>query len=468
MGRLLGAFLLPHPPILIEEIGGGEEKKARNTVEGYKEVSKEISRLKPDIIIVITPHGPLFTDANSIYIEEDLKGDFSKFGFPQLKYSYKNSLDLAYKIVKNSLNNNIPIAQMTKEMFRTYKLDNKLDHGVLVPLHFVDKEYEEYKLVPITYGLLSPQELYGFGRSIEEAILKQAKDVVVIASGDLSHKLSNSGSYSYAKEGVEFDGLITRIIKDKRLEEALVIDPELANKAGECGLRSLMILVGILSNYQVESKLLSYEGPFGVGYGIASFSIKGYEEKDYSEFIINSLSKRLEEQKRMESSYVKLARASLEYYLRTGTYMEVPKDIDVELKNLKRPVFVSIKKNGSLRGCIGSLKSLEENTAKEIIKYAVEAGIRDFRFQPVSLEEIKDLTFSVDVLHESEPIEDISQLDPLNFGVIVIKGNRKGVLLPNIEGVDSGEEQIRIALNKAGIIEDEDYKIERFRVDRYH
>lgn len=468
MGRVLGAFLLPHPPILIGEIGGGEEDKAKSTLDGYILAVNHLAKLKPEAIIVITPHGPLFTDANSIYMEENLKGDFSKFGYPQLSYRYRNSIDLTYQIVKNSLRDGIPIAQMTKEMFESYNLESKLDHGVLLPLHFVDKFYHNFEIVPITYGLLSSKELYDFGNLINKSILQQKKDVVIIASGDLSHKLSNKGPYSYSKEGEEFDSLIVELIEGNRLEEILTIDLDFANKAGECGLRSLMILTGILSNYEVESKMISYEGPFGVGYGIASFDILNEEKKDYTDLIQDSISKRVRDLRSSESDYVKLARMSLEHYLKSGTYMDLPEDISEEILNKKQPVFVSIKKNGRLRGCIGSLKSFEKNTAMEIIKYAVEAGIRDFRFTPVSLDEVDELTFSVDVLHESEPVEDMAGLDPINFGVIVKKGNRKGLLLPNIEGVDTVDEQLRIALNKAGIDDDEDYEIERFRVERYH
>jgi len=467
MGKLLGGFLLPHPPILISEIGQGQEEKALKTLKGYDIVVEEIKKLKPDILIVITPHGPLFSDANSIYMEENLWGDFSSFGHPQLSYKFKNNLDLGYQIVKNSLNKDIPIAQMTKEMFKNYNLESKLDHGVLVPLHFINKSYDKYKLIPITYGLLSPVQLYDFGKEINQAIQKQKGNVVVIASGDLSHKLSNKGPYTFAQEGIEFDNLINELIDENKLEEILTIDLDFANKAGECGLRSLMILVGILSDYKVQPKMISYEGPFGVGYGTAVFNLIGEEKTNHTEFIKDRMKEKTKEARKAESEHVRIARLSLEHFLKTGMYMDVPDDISEELLNLKLPVFVSIKKNGNLRGCIGSTKSFEKNTAKEIIKYAVEAGIRDFRFSPITINELDDLVYSVDVLHESEDVQDISKLDPIKFGVIVKKGNRSGLLLPNLEGVDTAKEQIRIALNKAGIDENEKYEIKRFRVDRF-
>lgn len=203
MGNILGAYLFPHPPIILEEIGRGEEKKAIKTIEDARALSRNIKEKSPSTIIVITPHGPLYKDAISISIGESLSGDFSRFGNRKLKFQYRNNLKLTQQIIENSLKEKIPIAQE----------DAQLDHGVLVPLYFVDKEYSDYKLVHITYGLLPPKELHRFGRQIEKAIGKSNDDVVIIASGGLSHKLSNDGPYSYSDKGKEFDEKIVSIIK---------------------------------------------------------------------------------------------------------------------------------------------------------------------------------------------------------------------------------------------------------------
>ena len=170
----------------------------------------------------------------------------------------------------------------------------------------------------------------------------------------------------------------------------------------------------------------------------------------------------------MESPYVKLARKSLTYFLKNKEVLELPEDIDKEMLEVRKPVFVTLKINGALRGCIGSTQAREKNLAMEIIKYAVEAGINDPRFPEVTLEELDQITFSVDVLESSESIDSMNSLDPKEFGVIVTKGYKKGLLLPRLEGVDTKEEQVRIALNKAGIGEYEDYTMERFRVTRYY
>lgn len=466
MGKILSAYLTPHPPIIIKEIGKGEELKAKDTVMGMESIGMDIKEKAPHTIIIITPHGPLFTDANSIFLEEPLKGDFAKFGHSELSYKFHNDLNLSYQIVKSSLEAGINLAQMTKEMYKRYGMEDKLDHGVLVPLHYVDRFYSEFDIIPITYGLLSPNELYRFGRIINQAIKMQNSDVSIIASGDLSHKLLDSGPYSFVKEGPEFDKKLVSIIKEGDLSKILTFDLGLAEKAGECGLNSLMILAGILSDYRIDTDVLSYEGPFGVGYATAIFNILGEESKDYTEDIEKAQQMELDKIIAKESPYVKLARKSLTHYLKYGKMLELPEDIDSEFLTTKKPVFVTLKKKGALRGCIGSTSSREDNLAQEIIKYAVEAGLSDPRFPQVSLDELQDITISVDVLEKTEIIDSIDSLDPQEFGVIVSKGYKKGLLLPRLEGVETKEEQVRIALNKAGIGESEDYKMERFRVTR--
>lgn len=467
MGRILSAYLTPHPPIIIPQIGQGEELRAIKTIEGMEEIGRDIAWRKPQTILVITPHGPVFSDANAISMENKLKGDFGAFGHSQLSYSYNTDQELTYQIVKNCLANNISIAQMTKEMYKRYKLDGKLDHGALVPLHFVDKYYSSFQLVHITYGILSPKELYLFGRQVESAILQQNKDVVIIASGDLSHKLKDSGPYSYSPEGPEFDRLIIEIIEKADLGAISSFDMDLAHKAGECGLRSLMILAGILSPYEISTEVLSYEGPFGVGYGTSKFipgERIGHDILDSIEKVqkIKQIARR-----QAESPHASLARKSLEHYVLSGEYLTDPEELAEELLVDGRPVFVSIKKHGTLRGCIGSTSTSAGSLKMEIIRYAVEAGTRDPRFSSVTAEELEELVYSVDVLFPSEPIQSIAELDPGIYGVIVEKGHRRGLLLPMIEGVDTPEDQVRIALQKAGIAEDEDYKMERFRVERY-
>ena len=170
-----------------------------------------------------------------------------------------------------------------------------------------------------------------------------------------------------------------------------------------------------------------------------------------------------------ESAYVRLARETIENYVKQGKIITPPLGLpeEKEMINQKAGVFVSLKKNGNLRGCIGTFMPVQENIAQEIIKNAISAAVDDPRFSPVTASELGDLTISVDVLSPPEEISDISELDPKKYGVIVSSGYKKGLLLPDLEGVDTAGEQVDIARRKAGIYPDEKVKLYRFEVKRY-
>jgi AmmeMemoRadiSam system protein A len=130
-------------------------------------------------------------------------------------------------------------------------------------------------------------------------------------------------------------------------------------------------------------------------------------------------------------------------------------------------VFVTLHKHGQLRGCIGTFEPAQRNVAEEIISNAINSATRDPRFSPVAPEELEDLEYSVDVLTPPEPVKDKSQLDPKKHGLIVERGSRRGLLLPDLEGVDTADQQISICCQKAGISPDEPLDLYYFEVKRY-
>jgi len=165
-------------------------------------------------------------------------------------------------------------------------------------------------------------------------------------------------------------------------------------------------------------------------------------------------------------SLVKLAKDTVEKYIIKGEIISPPAELTPEMQN-KAGVFVSIKKRGELRGCIGTYSSTTDNVASEIIQNAISAATQDSRFSPVAPLELKELEYSVDVLSSPEKVEGPEALDPKRYGVIVKKGNRRGLLLPDLEGINTVNEQIRIAALKAGISQEEDVELYRFEVKRY-
>lgn len=459
MNYLAGYYLMPHPPIIIPEVGKGEEKKIASTAHALSQIAKEIKMLAPETIVVITPHGLMFSDAISVTYDLSVEGSLYRFGAPSVAIKKEIDLDAVEKIAEEAQNEGIPLIKLDDKTVRRYHRINEIDHGSLIPLYFVEKEYSAYKLVHITYSLLSDIDLFRFGNLIKNALHSLNRKAVIIASGDLSHRLTKDGPYPYSPRGKEFDTILINCLKKGDLTGVFNIDASFSEEAGECGLRSLKILLGAL-NTDFRGELLSYEGPFGVGYGVMKM-IPVAGGKDY-------LSKLLDKyrSKKSEDEYVKLARESINYFLNTGQILPVSDGIPEELLTRKGGVFVSLKKYGHLRGCIGTYLPTKGSVAEEIIYNAVAAAVEDPRFHPLQRSELPFLDISVDIL--STPVKaKKEELDPKKYGVIVSSGYQRGLLLPDLEGVDTVEKQLQIACEKAGIFPKSAYEIYKFTVERH-
>ncbi|MGB3368202.1 MAG: AmmeMemoRadiSam system protein A [Acidaminobacteraceae bacterium] len=463
-----GGFIMPHPPVLVAEVGMGEQYKARKTLEAMEKVAKEIAEIKPKTIIIISPHGPLFSDAITIRDDELLFGDLSAFEARQVRVTKKNDFDLKEDIIIEAMECGIPIARINDDLADRFDIDKNLDHSVLVPLHFIDKKYSDYELVSINYGFLSASELYKFGICIRNVIEHKSKSIVVIASGDLSHKLMDTDNYSFSENGVKFDQMYQKAILGKDIVSAINFDPAICEEAGECGKKSIDVLLGVLESHDFNVERYSYEYPFGVGYSVISFkNIKRDNSRKIFEAIIEDKECKLKVIKDNESDYVKLARKAIEKYILKEKKISLPKSSSKELFSDKAGVFVSLKTDSGLRGCIGTTSPICKNLGEEIIENAIKSASMDSRFETVDKSELCSLIISVDVLSKPEFINDIDELDPKIYGLIVESDYKRGLLLPNLEGINSVEEQIKIALNKGGINPHEVYKMYRFTVERH-
>ena len=385
-----------------------------------------------------------------------------RFGVRNLTIEVEYDNDFVRVLSDEAQKDNIPAGTLGER-------DPGLDHGTFIPLYFINKFYKDYKLVRIGLSGLSHLEHYRFGKTIERTVEKLGRNTVFIASGDLSHKLLHDGPYGFTEEGPEFDKQVTEAMKKGDFLSFINFDPAFCEAAAECGLRSFLIMAGALDGKAVNSELLSYEGSFGVGYAVAAFEVIGKNESRHFDIVYEKEQhEKLEEIKSAEDAYVKLARLSLETYVRTGKYAKLPNDLPDEMLTRKAGVFVSLKKHGQLRGCIGTISAVTGSIADEILRNAVSAGTDDPRFSPVTEKELDELVYSVDVLAEPEPISSIDELDVKKYGVIVSSGYRRGLLLPNLEGVDTPEQQVAIALQKAGISKKEPYSMQRFEVVRHN
>ncbi|HPU01925.1 MAG TPA: AmmeMemoRadiSam system protein A, partial [Bacillota bacterium] len=332
------------------------------------------------------------------------------------------------------------------------------DHGAAVPLYYLQQAGVSVPGLHLTYTFAPRRDLYRFGQALRRAVEARGLPTAVIASGDLSHRLIPGAPAGYSPRGAEYDRLLMELLREGRVEEFLALDEELVEEAGECAYRSFLIALGMLAGENFQTEIFSYEGPFGVGYLVAELrpASAGEERATAAE----------EGEKEGPADPVKLARQALRHYLEQGHPLPPPDPLPPFFSR-RAGVFVSLKKGGELRGCIGTVEPVRKNLAEEIIMNAVSAGLRDPRFPPVRLEELDEITFSVDVLMPPEKIESAAELDPARYGVIVRSGHRSGLLLPDIEGINTVEEQIAIARRKAGIGPHEPVELYRFEVHRY-
>ncbi|MCL2124099.1 MAG: AmmeMemoRadiSam system protein A, partial [Desulfovibrionaceae bacterium] len=306
---------------------------------------------------------------------------------------------------------------------------------------------------------------YRLGQCIAQAAGQRR--VALIASGDLSHKLSGS-SYGSVPEGAVFDQMVTGALARGDFLSLFNIPEDLRERAAECGYNSYMVLAGCFDRRGVEANLLSYEGPFGVGYAVASFAPgEPDDSRDFLEQYTQALFVDARERRDGEDCYRALARQSLEYTVRSGRRLPLPGGLPDELLNNQAGVFVSLHKNGRLRGCIGTIAPATGNVALEIIQNAVSAGLHDNRFEPVEAAELPLLIYKVDVLSPPEAIAGPEELDVKRYGVIASSGRKRGLLLPNLEGIGTAEEQIAIARQKGGIPAGTPVQLERFEVVRH-
>ena len=470
------AAAVPHPPLVVPGVGHGREREVQSTVDAYREVARRIAALGPDTVVVSSPHTAMYLDYLHIAPGPGARGTFAQFGDAADGSGVTYDEELVAELCRLAREEGLPAGTAGER-------GRELDWGVLVPLHFIQDAYAElradhrepapYRVVRMGISGLSPLQHYRLGQLVARAAERLGRRMAYVASGDLSHKLAKDGPYGFAPEGPVFDELACRALGSGAFLELLTADPSLCERAAECGLRSFQIMAGALDRTPVTAELLSYEGPFGVGYGVACFLPSGAAGSDpsraFGEAYETWHAADMERRRAGEDAYVALARASLEHRVGTGRRLPVPDGLPPELLSRQAGAFVSLKKNGQLRGCIGTIAPTRASLAEEIVANAVSAGLHDPRFPPVTADELPELVYDVDVLGAPEPVRDPEELDPRRYGVIVsAPDGRRGLLLPDLDGVDTVEEQLRIAARKGGIaLTEEGVALERFVVERH-
>lgn len=262
---LVFAAITPHPPLLIPNIGKEELKKVEKTKQALERLEQDLYLSKPDVIISISPHGSLFSDAFSLNANPHFVTGFEQFGDLQTKKEWSGADSMAATIAHFSYEKHLPVQMISEPV---------LDHGSAVPLFYLTAHLPQIKILPVGYSGLNNKLHLEFGELLKDICQESNKRIAIIASGDLSHGLTNDAPAGLSKVGKEFDQKIIELLEGHNTVGYSQLDQSLVDEAAECGYRSFLILLGALQENSYTFKNYSYEGPFGVGYLVGNFVLE--------------------------------------------------------------------------------------------------------------------------------------------------------------------------------------------------
>jgi len=429
------AALLPHAPIIIPAVAGPRAAEVAATTAAGAEVGRAVAGAVPDAVVITAPHGHRHPTELTLYTAGQLAGDLGRFGAPEVAVA----LPGAPKLARAALEAATGIA------VRPYS-GSALEYSTVVPLSFLTQAgwRGPTLVVALPYpGKVDPAAL---GEAVARAATRLGLTLAVIASGDMSHRLTRDAPAGFDPEGARFDGAVTALLRRGDLPALRLLDPSLCARAGEDCLDSLLFAAGALGARVQAPRLLSYEGPFGVGYGVAILAREGGGPP-------------------ATASLSELARAAIRAYVVEGKIYTPTVELPAAWQE-RAPVFVTLHTHdGELRGCIGSLEPTTANIATETVDRAIAAATADPRFPPVRADEIDSLEVEVSRLSPLSEIASLADLDPMHYGVVVEAEGRRGVLLPAIPGIDDAPQQVAIARRKAGIRPTTPVRLYRFTVE---
>jgi len=444
--------IAPHPPIMVPEVGHESIAAVRGSIEAMAELTQRLIASGAETLVLISPHAPLQPDAFVAYQGPRLYGDFANFRAPEATVEALLDAGLLDAIANEAEEQSYEVIRLRAR---------ELDHGTAVPLYFLQHNGWHGSVIALGYSFLTSDDHLRFGGCVKRAADKVGRPVAFVASGDLSHRLKPEAPAGYNPNAYLFDEEVVGALRANSPDRIVNIDQELRRVAGECGYRSILVAIGATSELPLSCDVLNYEAPFGVGYLVAQLTNQKLSAASQPKC------RQVDATEDRGEDLPTLARKAVETFVLTDSQIKLENPSGL-LKE-RAACFVSIKTpDGDLRGCIGTIEPARETLAEELIANAINAATRDPRFMPVSASELPHLRYSVDILSASEPAS-FEELDPAVYGVIVEdeSGLRRGLLLPDIEGVDSAEKQVEIASRKAGIPPGTTVKLWRFRVQRF-
>lgn len=484
---VVGAFVMPHPPAAIA--GNFEaDSDLGQTVAAMEEAARAIGSLEPDVVVVIAPHGTSYSNymlvspgkegKGYVGIPDDVQGVLNGILFKARRELFAKEVvrvpydeQFAGDIVAASRAFGVPAGTQGQKR-------SELDPSALVPLYFIRKTCPDCMTVRCSVSGLSLLDHYRFGKGIAKAARDSKKRVVVVASGDLSHRLDEDGPFGFAPEAALYDKVFVDALREQDFLTLLKMGGRLRERVGECASRSVAVMAGSLDRCSVSSTVLSYGSAGGIGHVVASFKPLGSNGKrNFDAQFKEYRAEILREAKKKEAAIVKVARLQLETYVKTDEELtaESPqiKELVASCPEIawleKGSVFVSLRIDEKLRGCFGRVVPKKDTLLDELLYNVLGAAYEDPRFEGIARADLDNLTYEVDVLGTVEDVESEDDLDPKEYGVnaYVPKRKRQGFVLPDPLSLKTPQEQVAIALQKGSIDQLEQYRLERFATTRY-
>ena len=260
-GSIVFAGIAPHPPLLVPEVGGERIAGVKDSQAAMRDFARRLIDTHPETVVVISPHSPLDPHAFTARAGAELRGDFRDFYAPQVRLAFANDLELLDAVEHSATAAGVGFARLGR--------DHPLDHGALVPLYYLHEAGWRGPVVVFGFTMQDNDKHLAFGRAIAQAAASIKRRVALVASGDLSHRLIVGGPYPFEPTAHLFDEQIVDAIATGNAARVIDLDEGLRNRAGECGYRSIVIALGGVDESPRDHQVLSYEGPFGVGYMVA-------------------------------------------------------------------------------------------------------------------------------------------------------------------------------------------------------
>jgi AmmeMemoRadiSam system protein A len=439
-----------HAPIVLPDVAGVRARQCMQTTRAMGDVAARLVAHAPDVIAIISPHAPRHPTRWGIGAESPLRGDFGRFGAENVGVTLPGAPEAAARLGAQAKEAGLPLREISGE---------GLDHGTLVPLYFVRQAGWDGPTLLIALPYPGTGTEAAMGQAIARAADACGQRWAILASGDMSHRLIPSAPAGYHPQAKEFDRTFKARIDAGDLRGACEVDLDLRELAAEDVVDSCAVAAAAVDYRSDGHRTYGYEGPFGVGYLEALL----YEQAPPRERGAQP-SDRQSTESRPWRAMLKTARDAIAAKITHNAFRPQPFPVPW---NAPSGVFVTLRDaQGALRGCIGHVEPLYGTLAEEIAACAASAATQDTRFARVSPSELPALSIEVSVLGKTEVVRDLATLDPKRYGVVVSAGRARGVLLPDIEGVDTVEEQLRIAAAKAQLPAGRPWTIERFEVQK--